>query len=313
MKKIIIDEIVAELYTIQDILRWTVTQFNTTNIYYGHGTNNAWDEALQLVLPLLFLPLEIPEQLLLSRLTIKERYYILKKVLHRIYNHIPVPYLTNKAWFCGHEFYVDQRVLIPRSPIGELINKRFNGILKNKNPLTILDMCTGSGCIAVACAYRFPKAQIDAVDISNDALVVTEKNITFHGFFDRIIPLHSDLFQEMPSFKYDLIIINPPYVNEEDMLDLPAEYLVEPPLALAGGADGLKFIRRILANASSFLTKKGILICEVGNNISYLINQYPDIHFNWLHLKYGGEGVFMLTKKQLIKYEHVFKEYIDKK
>ncbi|WMY95357.1 MAG: 50S ribosomal protein L3 N(5)-glutamine methyltransferase [Arsenophonus sp.] len=311
MKKIIIDEIVAELYTIQDILRWIVTQFNKTNIYYGHGTNNAWDEALQLVLPLLFLPLEIPEQLLLCRLTITERYCILKKVLRRIYDHIPVPYLTNKAWFCGHEFYVDQRVLIPRSPIGELINKRFKGILKSKNPLNILDMCTGSGCIAVACAYIFPKAQIDAVDISTDALAVTEKNITFHGFFDRIMPLHSDLFKEIPLFQYDLIIINPPYVNEEDMSDLPAEYLAEPPLALSGGSDGLKFIRRILANASSFLTKKGILICEVGNNMLYLINQYPDIRFTWLHLKYGGEGVFMLTKKQLIKYENTFKEYID--
>ncbi|WMY96688.1 MAG: 50S ribosomal protein L3 N(5)-glutamine methyltransferase [Arsenophonus sp.] len=311
MKKIIIDKIVEELYTIQDILRWTFTQFNTTNIYYGHGTNNAWDEALQLVLPLLFLPLEIPEQLLLSRLTIKERYCILQKVLRRIYNHIPVPYLTNKSWFCGYEFYVDQRVLIPRSPIGELINKRFEGILKNKNPSTILDMCTGSGCIAIACAYKFPKAQIDAVDISTDALSVTEKNITFHGFFDRIIPLQSDLFQKIPLFKYDLIIINPPYVNEEDMLDLPAEYLSEPSLALYGGVDGLKFIRRILANAANFLTKKGILICEVGNNMSYIINQYPGIHFNWLNLQYGGEGVFMFTKKQLIKYENEFKKYID--
>ncbi|WP_348666449.1 50S ribosomal protein L3 N(5)-glutamine methyltransferase [Arsenophonus symbiont of Ornithomya chloropus] len=312
MKKIIINEIVSELNTIQDILRWIVTQFNRTNIYYGHGTDNAWDEALQLVLPLLFLPLEIPPQLLLSRLTINERYYILEKVLSRIYDHIPVPYLTNKAWFCGHEFYVDQRVLIPRSPIGELINKNFEGILNNKNPLTILDMCTGSGCIAVACAYIFPKAQIDAVDISIDALAVTEKNISFHGFFDRIVPLYSDLFQEIPSLiKYDLIIINPPYVNEEDMLDLPAEYLAEPSLALAGGSDGLKFIRRILANASRFLTKKGILICEVGNNMSYLINQYPDIPFTWLNLKYGGEGVFMLTKKKLIKYKNIFKKYVD--
>ncbi|WMY94906.1 MAG: 50S ribosomal protein L3 N(5)-glutamine methyltransferase [Arsenophonus sp.] len=311
MKKIIIHEIVTELNTIQDILRWIVTQFNKTNIYYGHGTDNAWDEALQLVLPLLFLPLEIPTQLLLSRLTINERYYILKKVFRRIYDHIPVPYLTNKAWFCGHEFYVDQRVLIPRSPIGELINKHFKGILNKKNPLTILDMCTGSGCIAVACAYIFPKAQIDAVDISTDALSVTEKNITFHGFFDRIVPLHSDLFKEIPLIKYDLIIINPPYVNKEDMLDLPDEYLAEPRLALAGGSDGLKFIRRILANASRFLKKNGILICEVGNNMLYLIDQYPRIPFTWLKLKYGGEGVFMLTKKKLIQCENIFKEYMD--
>lgn len=310
MDKIFVDEAVAELHTIQDMLRWVISRFNAANIYYGHGTDNCWDEALQLVLPSLFLPLDIPQSWWVSRLTLSERHRIVDRVLRRINEHIPVAYLTNKAWFCGHEFYVDERVLIPRSPIGELINKHFAGII-NYEPATILDMCTGSGCIAIACAYEFPQAQIDAVDISADALAVTEQNINAHGFADRIVPIRSDLFLNMPQIKYDLMVTNPPYVDAEDMSDLPAEYLVEPKLALAAGSDGLKLVRRILANASRFLTENGVLICEVGNSMLHLIEQYPDMPFTWLQFELGGDGVFMLTQKQLIEHQEKFKLFID--
>lgn len=305
MDKTFIDETILELHTIQDMLRWVISRFNATNIHYGHGTDNCLDEALQLVLPSLFLPLDIPQQFLGCRLTLSERHCIIKRVSHRINKRIPVAYLTNKAWFCGYEFYVDKNVLIPRSPIAELINQHFAGII-NYEPATILDMCTGSGCIAVACGYEFLHAKIHAVDISADALAVAKRNINTHGFTNRIIPIRSDLFLNMPLIKYDLIITNPPYVDAEDMANLPAEHLAEPKLALAAGSDGLKLVRKILANASRFLTKNGVLVCEVGNSMLHLITQYPDIPFTCLQLEHGGDGVFMLTQKQLIQYQEKF-------
>lgn len=310
MEKIFVDEAVAELHTIQDILRWTMSRFNAANVYYGHGTDNAWDEALQLVLPTLYLPLDIPDELLTSRLTPTERHRIIERVLRRINERIPVAYLTNRSWFCGHEFYVDERVLIPRSPIGELINNHFVGLVADE-PQTILDMCTGSGCIAIACAYEFPEAEVDAVDISADVLAVTEQNIANHGLEHRVIPICSDLFRDMPEVKYDLIVTNPPYVDAEDMDDLPEEFRVEPELALAAGSDGLKLARRILANAPRFLTDEGVLICEVGNSMVHLIEQYPDVPFIWLEFEYGGDGVFMLTRDQLLEHHAQFQLYID--
>ncbi|MBQ0207947.1 50S ribosomal protein L3 N(5)-glutamine methyltransferase [Providencia rettgeri] len=310
MEKIFVDEAVAELHTIQDILRWTMSRFNAANVYYGHGTDNPWDEALQLVLPTLYLPLDLPDELLTSRLTPTERHRIIERVLRRINERIPVAYLTNRSWFCGHEFYVDERVLIPRSPIGELINNHFVGLLTDE-PQAILDLCTGSGCIAIACAYEFPEAEIDAVDISADVLAVTEQNIASHGLEHQVVPIRSDLFRDMPEVKYDLIVTNPPYVDVEDMDDLPEEFRVEPELALAAGSDGLKLVRRILANAPRFLTKEGVLVCEVGNSMVHLIEQYPDIPFIWLDFEYGGDGVFMLTREQLVEHHEHFALYID--
>ncbi|MBN6352549.1 50S ribosomal protein L3 N(5)-glutamine methyltransferase [Providencia alcalifaciens] len=310
MEKIFVDEAVAELHTIQDILRWTMSRFNAANVYYGHGTDNPWDEALQLVLPTLYLPLDLPDELLTSRLTPTERHRIIERVLRRINERIPVAYLTNRSWFCGHEFYVDERVLIPRSPIGELINNHFVGLLTDE-PQAILDLCTGSGCIAIACAYEFPEAEIDAVDISADVLAVTEQNIASHGLEHQVVPIRSDLFRDMLEVKYDLIVTNPPYVDAEDMDDLPEEFRVEPELALAAGSDGLKLVRRILANAPRFLTKEGVLVCEVGNSMVHLIEQYPDIPFIWLDFEYGGDGVFMLTREQLVEHHEHFALYID--
>ncbi|MDC9588325.1 50S ribosomal protein L3 N(5)-glutamine methyltransferase [Xenorhabdus sp. XENO-10] len=310
MDKIFVDEVVTELQTIQDMLRWSASRFNAANIYYGHGTDNPWDEALQLVLPTLHLPQDIPETMMTSRLTSTERHLIVERVLCRINKRIPVAYLTNRAWFCGHEFYVDERVLVPRSPIGELINNQFAGLISHE-PSTILDLCTGSGCIAIACAHAFPEAEVDAVDISADALAITEQNIENHGLSHRVIPIHSDLFRDMPPIKYDLIVTNPPYVDEEDMDDLPDEFRCEPELGLAAGVDGLQLARRILATAPDFLTEDGVLICEVGNSMVHLIEQYPEVPFTWLEFEHGGDGVFMLTRQQLVEYHEYFQQFKD--
>jgi ribosomal protein L3 glutamine methyltransferase len=310
LDKIFVDEAVGELHTIQDMLRWTVSRLNAANVYYGHGTDNPWDEAVQLVLPSVFLPLDIPEDMHTARLTSSERHRIVERVIRRVNERVPVAYLTNKAWFCGMEFYVDERVLVPRSPIGELIDNRFSGILRDK-PQHILDMCTGSGCIAIACAYAFPETEVDAVDISADALAVAERNIEAHGVENWVTPIRSDLFRELVSLQYDLIVTNPPYVDEEDMSDLPQEYRHEPELGLASGTDGLKLTRRILACAPDYLTEQGVLICEVGNSMVHLMEQYPDIPFTWLEFENGGDGVFMLTKQQLVECAEYFTAYRD--
>lgn len=292
------------------MLRWTVSRFNAANIFYGHGTDNPWDEAVQLVFPSLFLPLDIPEDIRSSRLTSSERHRIVERVIRRVNERIPVAYLTNKAWFCGMEYYVDERVLVPRSPIGELIENRFDGLIHHQ-PNHILDMCTGSGCIAIACAYAFPDAEVDAVDISNDVLAVTEHNIQQHGMEHQVTPIRSDLFRDLPPIKYDLIVTNPPYVDAEDMADLPQEFRFEPELGLAAGSDGLKLARRILACAPDFLQDDGVLICEVGNSMVHLMDQYPDVPFTWLEFEKGGDGVFMLTKQQLIDCAAHFSMYRD--
>ncbi|NKI76006.1 50S ribosomal protein L3 N(5)-glutamine methyltransferase [Dickeya sp. CFBP 2040] len=310
MDKIFVDEAVNDLHTIQDMLRWAVSRFNAADVYYGHGTDNPWDEALQLVLPTLFLPIDIPEGMYLARLTSSERHRIVERVIRRVNERIPVAYLTNKAWFCGLEFYVDERVLVPRSPVGELINNRFASLLANA-PRHILDLCTGSGCIAIACAQAFPEAEVDAVDISAEALAVTEQNIQQHGMEYNVTPIRSDLFRDLPAIQYDLIVTNPPYVDAEDMADLPQEYRFEPELGLAAGSDGLKLVRRILACAPDYLTEEGVLICEVGNSMVHLMEQYPDIPFTWLEFDNGGDGVFMLTRAQLLDCQEHFRLYRD--
>lgn len=310
LDKIFVDEAVNELHTIQDMLRWAVSRFNAANIFYGHGTDNPWDEAVQLVFPSLFLPMDIPEDMRSARLTSSERHRIVERVIRRVNERIPVAYLTNKAWFCGMEYYVDERVLVPRSPIGELINNNFSGLIRHQ-PKHILDMCTGSGCIAIACAYAFPEAEVDAVDISNDVLAVTEHNIQQHGMEHQVTPIRSDLFRDLPPIKYDLIVTNPPYVDAEDMADLPQEFRFEPELGLAAGSDGLKLARRILACAPNFLQDDGVLICEVGNSMVHLMDQYPDVPFTWLEFDNGGDGVFMLTKQQLIDCAPHFSMYRD--
>lgn len=310
MDKIFVDEAVNELHTIQDMLRWTVSRFNAAGLYYGHGTDNPWDEAVALVLPTLFLPLDFPADMRNCRLTPSERHRIVERVLRRINDRVPVAYLTNSAWFCGMEFYVDERVLVPRSPIGELIQNHFDGLLP-REPLRILDMCTGSGCIAIACAAEFPDAEVDAVDISTDALTVAEQNIYAHALEQRVIPIRSDVFRDLPQDKYDLIVTNPPYVDAEDIADMPDEYHHEPAIGLASGMDGLRLTKRILAGAPDYLAEDGVLICEVGNSMVHLEAQYPEIPFTWLEFEHGGLGVFMLTRQQIVDHYHHFAPFRD--
>ncbi|GAM61538.1 ribosomal protein L3 methyltransferase [Vibrio ishigakensis] len=310
MDKIFVDEAVSELHTLQDMIRWTVSRFNAAGLFYGHGTDNAWDEAVQLILPSLYLPIDVPSHVLNSRLTSSERLRIVERVIQRINERTPTAYLTNKAWFCGLEFFVDERVLVPRSPIGELIENQFQPWLLEE-PRRIMDMCTGSGCIAIACAHAFPDAEVDAIDISADALEVAEQNIQDHGLEAQVTPIRSDLFRDLIEDKYDLIVTNPPYVDEEDMNSLPEEFKHEPELGLAAGSDGLKLMRRIIANAPRFLTENGILICEVGNSMVHVMDQYPNIPFTWIEFQNGGHGVFMLTRQQCIDCADEFSLYLD--
>ncbi|HIF9492212.1 TPA: 50S ribosomal protein L3 N(5)-glutamine methyltransferase [Photobacterium damselae] len=310
MDKIFVDEAVNELHTLQDMLRWTVSRFNAANLFYGHGTDNAWDEAVQLVLPTLYLPLDVPSEVRFSRLTSSERHRVIERVIRRINERTPVSYITNKAYFCGMEFFVDERVLVPRSPIGELIENRFEPFLKQE-PTRIMDLCTGSGCIGIACAHMFPEAEVDIVDISTDALAVAEQNIQDHGLEQQVTPLRSDLLRDVPKDLYDLIVTNPPYVDQEDMDNLPDEFRHEPELGLAAGSDGLKLVRRILSNAPNYLKEDGVLICEVGNSMVHMEEQYPHIPFTWIEFENGGHGVFMLTRDQLVEFADDFALYRD--
>ncbi|BAH82967.1 50S ribosomal protein L3 N(5)-glutamine methyltransferase [Candidatus Ishikawella capsulata] len=302
MKNPLLSEIQKDLHTIQDMLRWTVSYFSSNNIYYGHGTDNPWDEALQLILPTIYLPIDIPIEIRKANLTVSERQQIVKLAVRRVIERIPVAYITNKSWFCGYEFYVDERVLIPRSPIAELIENRFLGLI-SYNPQNILDMCTGSGCIAISCANFFPEATIDAVDISQDALNVARQNVIAHSLLHRIKLIRSNLFQELPlTNKYDLVIANPPYVDVEELKHLPKEYSYEPAIGFIAGSQGLEVVIQIINSVSAYLSENGILVCEVGNNMMNLIKRYPQLPFNWLALNNGGEGIFMLNRKQIANF-----------
>ncbi len=294
-----LEETVDQLQTLQDLLRWAMSQFNAAALCYGHGADNAWDEARQLLLPGLHLPIDLPPELYTARLTIRERQQLVSWIQQRIEARIPVAYLTQRAWFCGLEFYVDERVLVPRSPLSELIQNRFAGSVVAE-PRRILELCTGSGCIAIACAYAFPEAEIDAVDISPEALAVAEINIQRHGLEQQITPIGSDLFQQLPLDSYDLIIANPPYVDAESMANLPAEFHHEPALGLTAGEDGLQVVERILSESAAYLNEQGLLICEVGSSCLALEALYPECPFHWLPLKQGGHGIFQLTRQQLL-------------
>ncbi|MGX9462551.1 50S ribosomal protein L3 N(5)-glutamine methyltransferase [Shewanella sp. A14] len=312
MDKIFVDEAVTELRTIADMLRWAVSRFNDANIYYGHGTDNAWDEAIALVFHALHLPEEVGQQVILSNLTSSEKHKIVELIIRRVRERLPVPYLTNKANFAGLEFYVDERVLVPRSPIAEMINNQFSPWLYNKPVNRIMDLCTGSGCIAIACAYAFEDAEVDALDISEDALEVAQINIESLGVLERVFPMQSDLFSAIPKGQhYDLIVSNPPYVDAEDIGDMPEEYHHEPAIGLASGNDGLDLTKRILANAADYLTETGLLVVEVGNSMVHLIEQYPDMPFTWVDFEFGGDGVFVLTRDQLVENESLFAIYKD--
>ncbi|WP_281556666.1 50S ribosomal protein L3 N(5)-glutamine methyltransferase [Thalassomonas sp. RHCl1] len=301
----------AQLHTIGDYLRFAASQFNRAELYFGHGTDNAWDEAVTLVMYALDLPEQLTEQVMACRLLDQEKSELLAIIERRVVENIPAAYITNHARFANLSFYVDDRVLVPRSPIGEYIEKQFAPLIDaNKPPERILDLCTGSGCIAIACAYAFPEAEVDALDLSVDALNVAQINIENHGLSEQVIPIQSDVFSGIPGLTYDLIVTNPPYVDQEDVDSLPQEYIHEPEMGLGCGVDGLDIVRKILAQASEHLNDNGLLICEVGNSQIHVEEVYPEVPFTWLTFERGGHGVFMLTKAQLLQYAETFKQQV---
>ena len=290
----------TELFTVQDVVRYLVTLFSMHGVYVGHGTDNYWDEALELVQAVMFLQPPCDDSTLNSRLTKRERETIAHMAIARTKYRIPTPYLTHRAFFAGHQFYVDRRVIIPRSPIAELIENEFRPYL-TRTPERVLDMCTGSGCIAIAIALQFNgECEVDAVDISPDALEVTERNIEAYELENVVFPMQSDLFSNIPEgVKYDLIVANPPYVNQEDLDSMPDEYHREPEIALGSGPDGLDCVRQILVEARKYLTDDGFLIVEVGNTEDNLTDTYPNVPFHFIDLKRGGSGIFLLSADQL--------------
>lgn len=292
----------SDFVTILDFLRLGLTGAGASDLYFGHGTDNAWDDMLALVLGSLALPVDSDPKILDARLASVEKNYLLKQLAHRIIDRIPVPYLTNEALFCGLSFYVDDRVLIPRSPIAELIKNQFAPWLISDEVEHILDLCTGSACIAIACGYAFPNALIDAVDISPDALDVAIINRDRHGMQDVLQLIQSDCWSEVPQQRYDLIVSNPPYVSFDEMQTLPEEYHHEPVLALEAEHNGLAIVEEILAKAHHYLSDRGILVVEVGNSEEALVEAYPDVPFTWLDFECGGQGVFLLTREQLIEH-----------
>lgn len=297
------NEAFQDLQTIQDWVRWTATQFVSNEVFFGHGTDNPWDEAVSLVLPVLHMPIDAPKEIMHARVTQSEKSHLIGYIKARIEQRIPVAYLTNQAWFAGMPFYVDERVLVPRSPFAELIAKHFSPWVASPNKINrILDMCTGSGCIAIALAKAFERAQVDAVDISFEALEVADHNINQHMMHDRVFAIQSDVFSGVPGQKYDLIVANPPYVDAEDMSDLPEEFHHEPELGLASGEDGLDVTRTLLAEAADHLNDDGLLFVEVGNSMVHMEQQFPEAPFTWLEFDHGGLGVFVVSKQQLLEY-----------
>jgi len=296
---------VAQLNNVHDLLRWCVTKLQQAEVFFGHGTDNALDEARVLVSFALALDYSQLDWFKTAQLTSAEREQIADLLSVRIQERKPAAYLTQQAWFCGLPFYVDERVLVPRSPIGELIENQFAPWLSH-TPERILDLCTGSACIAIACAYAFPDAEVDALDISADALAVAEQNVMQHQLEDRVFPMASDLYSTVKGVRYDLIVTNPPYVDAEDMDDLPDEFRHEPELGLAAGEDGLSLVETILREAPDQLTEQGILICEVGNSMIALAEKYPQVPFTWLDFERGGDGVFLLTYAELKAHQDEF-------
>jgi ribosomal protein L3 glutamine methyltransferase len=297
-----------QMVTVRDFIRFAVTHFNQANLVYGHGTDNGWDEAVNLVLSALHLPPDIDNNVLDARLTLSEKSMLADKIKRRVEERIPVPYLVNESWFAGLNFYVDERVIIPRSPIAELLEDELSPWVEVGNVENILDLCTGSGCIAVSAAITFPDAMVDAVDVSQDALEVAKINVKRFGLEETVNLIHSDVFDALQGKRYDIIISNPPYVGKVEYEALPVEYSHEPQQALLCGADGLAVVRRILAQAEQHLTPTGILIVEVGYSQELLEAEYPDVPFTWLQFERGGEGVFLLTAEELREFRHLLVE-----
>jgi len=300
-------EIANDLVTLRDLIRWGTSQFNAAELSFVQGMPTAIDEAVYLCLSALHLPPDFSVEYFDCVLTMDERLHVLSLFQQRIEQHKPAAYITNEAWFAGLSFYVDERVLIPRSPIAEMIHQQFSLWVAPEQVNNILDLCTGSGCIAIACAYAFEQAQVDASDISTDALAVAEINRQHHGLENRFNLIESDLFESMPEKRYEIIVSNPPYVSAQEMAQLPVEFEFEPgDLALAAGETGMDIVLPMLIQARDYLTDDGILVVELGYSKPALEALLPEVPFFWVDFEFGGDGVFVLTAKQLETYQADF-------
>ena len=286
--------------TLRDLLRYAVTRFNSAGLFFGHGSSNAFDEAAYLLLHTLKLPLDKLDPFLDAKLLPHEIENFQRIIELRATDRMPAAYLTNEAWLGDYRFYVDQRVIIPRSFIAELIPELFSPWINEPEEIhQILDLCTGSACLPIMLADAFPHAQIDAVDISAGALEVARRNVADYELTDRITLIESDLYTQLEPKQYDLIISNPPYVNASSMAQLPQEYKHEPQLALAGGEDGMDLVRKIVEGAASRLSSDGILIVEIGNEREHAEQAFPDLELTWLSTSAGDDMVFLVTAAQL--------------
>jgi ribosomal protein L3 glutamine methyltransferase len=300
-------EIANDLATLRDLIRWGTSQFNAADLCFAQGMPQAIDEAVYLCLNALHLPPDFSADYFDCTLTMDERLKVLGFFQQRIEQRKPAAYITNEAWFCGMNFYVDERVLIPRSPIAEMISDWFSPWIDADKVENILDLCTGSGCIALACAEYFPDAHVDASDISADALAVARVNRKNHGLEDQVDLVQSDLFESIPDIHYDIIVSNPPYVAVDEVKSLPAEFTHEPgDLALSAGEQGMDIVARILASAHHYLSDCGILVLEVGYSRPALESRYPEVPFCWVDFEFGGDGVFVLSADELGRCQQYF-------
>ncbi|HWT72602.1 MAG TPA: 50S ribosomal protein L3 N(5)-glutamine methyltransferase [Oxalicibacterium sp.] len=290
----------SDFSTVRDLLRYAVTRFNKAELFFGHGTSNALDEAAYLILHTLKLPLDKLDPFLDARLLQEEVDAVLQVIQRRAEQRVPAAYITNEGWLGGYRFYVDERVIVPRSFIAELIQDQFSPWVNDAEGVTnILELCTGSACLPIMLADAFANAQIDAVDISPDALAVARRNVDDYELQHRITLIQSNLYENVPENKYDLIVSNPPYVNASSMGKLPQEYLREPQIALAGGDDGMDLVREIVAGAAKRLTPNGLLVVEIGNERAHAEAAFPDLELTWLSTSAGDDMVFLVTADQL--------------
>ncbi len=291
----------TELLTLRDLLRWSISRFHAAGLVFGHGSDNAWDEAAYLLLHGLHLPPDTLEPFLDARLLERERLRCVDLIHERINTRKPAAYLTGEAWLQGERFLVDERVIVPRSPISELLAEGLAPWIEDPDAVgRVLDLCTGSGCLAILAAHAFGNAAVDAVDVSADALAVAQSNIELHGLQDRVQALRSDLLAQVPADRrYDLIVCNPPYVNERSMKALPPEYRHEPRLALAGGAEGMDLVRRILADAPDFMAPEGLLVLEIGHERAHFEAAFPELEPLWLDTAATTGQILLLRRAQL--------------
>ncbi len=300
------------LTTPTDFIRWGASVMARAEakgqLYFGHGTDNALDESIRLVLGNLNLPQDCPEQLLNGKLLIAERHCLADKFKKRVEKRIPLPYLVQQATFTGLAFYVDERVLVPRSPIGELIEQGFAPWIDSDTVNNILEIGSGSGCIAIACAHYLPQAMVDAVDLSEDALAVATINVERYGLEEQVRLIHSNLFAALNGKRYNLIVSNPPYVDRQDLESMPAEYHAEPRMGLEAGEDGLDLVVQILLESATHLEENGVLICEVGNSAVALEALFPQVPWTWVEFERGGHGVFIIDRATLEAHQSLFRE-----